>query len=312
MADFSERRGARSITKLTGFGKLPYDGNVTPDGRHYLAGLFGEDGVVHVDLWRQPLAARRILDSYGRGEEKLPVYKMPHLEGWASAGDRLLLPAVGRHELHRRRPAQLRGGRPRRHSRAAGIRGRAPRRPLRLGQFRPSAQRHDRRGRQPDAAGGAPLQAPGRRCCTWSSRRAATRSGCRCAMPTACRSTTPTTFARKAEIEAREAVGHLLHRAGDEDRAMMPSAGEIALVDRWQRGFPLTARPFAQIGDARRSRRDRRASRRFRRAARRRRACRASARWCGRTRSAPARWPRCACRPRGSRRWRRWSARSRW
>jgi DNA-binding Lrp family transcriptional regulator len=31
---------------------------------------------------------------------------------------------------------------------------------------------------------------------------------------------------------------------------MMPSAGEIALVDRWQRGFPLTARPFAQIGDA--------------------------------------------------------------
>ena len=39
----------RLITRLTGVGKLPYDGNVTPDGRHYLAGLFGEDGVVHVD-----------------------------------------------------------------------------------------------------------------------------------------------------------------------------------------------------------------------------------------------------------------------
>jgi protein NirF len=98
IADFSE--GATpALTKLTGIGKLPYDGNVTPDGRHYLAGLFGEDGVVHIDLWQVPLKADRILNHYGRGEEKLPVYKMPHLEGWAAAGDRLLIPAVGRHEL---------------------------------------------------------------------------------------------------------------------------------------------------------------------------------------------------------------------
>ena len=90
---------ALTIEKLTGVGKLPYDGNVTPDGRHYLAGLFGEDGVVHVDTWRAPLKAERILDRYGRGEEGLPVYKMPHLEGWAAVGHRLLLPAVGRHEL---------------------------------------------------------------------------------------------------------------------------------------------------------------------------------------------------------------------
>ena len=90
---------APTIEKLTGVGKLPYDGNVTPDGRHYLAGLFGEDGVVHVDIWQAPLKAERILDRYGRGEEGLPVYKMPHLEGWAAVGDKLLLPAVGRHEL---------------------------------------------------------------------------------------------------------------------------------------------------------------------------------------------------------------------
>src|SRR5689334_4413374 len=90
---------AVTVEKLTGVGKLPYDGNVTPDGRHYLAGLFGEDGVVHVDTWQAPLKAERILDRYGRGEEALPVYKMPHLEGWAAVGDRLLLPAVGRHEL---------------------------------------------------------------------------------------------------------------------------------------------------------------------------------------------------------------------
>lgn len=90
---------APAVTRLVGVGKLPYDGNVTPDGRHYLAGLFGEDGVVHVDIWRQPLTAERILNGYGRGEQPLPVYKMPHLEGWAAVGDRLLLPAVGRHEV---------------------------------------------------------------------------------------------------------------------------------------------------------------------------------------------------------------------
>ncbi|TQF42444.1 protein nirF [Bradyrhizobium sp. UNPF46] len=88
-----------AITRLTDVGKLPYDGNVTPDGRHYLAGLFGEDGVVHVDTWRAPLKAERILSGYGRGQEALPVYKMPHLEGWGAAGDKLLLPAVGHHEL---------------------------------------------------------------------------------------------------------------------------------------------------------------------------------------------------------------------
>lgn len=98
MADFSGE-GAPRVEKLPGIGKLPYDGNVTPDGRHYLAGLFGEDGVVHVDLWQEPLRARRILDNYGRGGERLPVYKMPHLEGWGSAGDVMLLPAIGRHEL---------------------------------------------------------------------------------------------------------------------------------------------------------------------------------------------------------------------
>lgn len=98
VADLSAPQTPR-IEKLTGVGKLPYDGNVTPDGRHYLAGLFGEDGVVHIDTWQTPLKAERILDRYGRGEEALPVYKMPHLEGWASVGDKLLLPAIGRHEL---------------------------------------------------------------------------------------------------------------------------------------------------------------------------------------------------------------------
>ncbi|MBK9081332.1 MAG: protein nirF [Rhizobiales bacterium] len=87
------------VTRLAGVGKLPYDANVTADGRHYFAGLFGEDGVAHVDLWKEPLAAARVLEGYGKGEAPLPVYKMPHYEGWGSTQNRLFLPAIGRDEL---------------------------------------------------------------------------------------------------------------------------------------------------------------------------------------------------------------------
>jgi protein NirF len=87
------------ITRIGGIGKNPYDALITADGRHYIAGLFGEDGLTALDLWDSTPTPRRILSGYGRGEEPLPVYKMPHLEGWALAGDRFVLPAVGRHEV---------------------------------------------------------------------------------------------------------------------------------------------------------------------------------------------------------------------
>ncbi|MDR0273965.1 MAG: protein nirF [Burkholderiaceae bacterium] len=80
-------------------GVQPYDALVTPDGRWYLAGLFGEDGLALVDLWGTPPAARKVLAGYGRGQEPLPVYKMPHLRGWAVAQDQVWLPAVGHHEV---------------------------------------------------------------------------------------------------------------------------------------------------------------------------------------------------------------------
>lgn len=98
VADGADPR-APEITRYDGIGRLPYDGNITSDGRHYLAGLFGEDGVALLDLWDLEAGPRRILDGYGKGAEKLPVYKMPHLEGWGRAGGLLLLPAVGRHEV---------------------------------------------------------------------------------------------------------------------------------------------------------------------------------------------------------------------
>jgi len=87
------------VKRIEGIGKNPYDALITPDGRTYIAGLFGEDGLTAIDLWETPPAPRRILEGYGRGEEPLPVYKMPHLEGWALASGRFVLPAVGRHEV---------------------------------------------------------------------------------------------------------------------------------------------------------------------------------------------------------------------
>jgi protein NirF len=61
--------------------------------------LFGEDGLAMLDLWHPEQGVRRVLDHYGQGQEKLPVYKMPHLEGWTSAGEHLFIPAVGQHTV---------------------------------------------------------------------------------------------------------------------------------------------------------------------------------------------------------------------
>jgi protein NirF len=98
MADFSGG-SEPEVTVLGHAGDNPYDALVTNDGRTYIAGLFGEDGLAAFDLWDESPAPRRILSGYGKDDPALPVYKMPHLEGWAKAGDRFALPAVGRHEV---------------------------------------------------------------------------------------------------------------------------------------------------------------------------------------------------------------------
>lgn len=86
-------------TRRFAAGRQPYDAMVTPDGRYYIAGLFGEDALAMLDLWNPENGVRKILQGYGRGETALPVYKMPHLRGWSLAGQDLFLPAIGRHEV---------------------------------------------------------------------------------------------------------------------------------------------------------------------------------------------------------------------
>jgi len=97
MVDMSE--GAPEVTRFSDIGEAPYDALIGPNGRYYIAGLFGEDGLALLDLWHPEAGVQRILPDYGRGEARLPVYKMPHLEGWAMTGDEAWLPAVGRHEV---------------------------------------------------------------------------------------------------------------------------------------------------------------------------------------------------------------------
>ena len=94
-----DKRNTPEISKFKNIGRNPYDALITGDGRYYIAGLFGEDGMALLDLWNLSAGVTRILTDYGKGEQKLPVYKMPHLEGWAVAGSYAFVPAVGAHQV---------------------------------------------------------------------------------------------------------------------------------------------------------------------------------------------------------------------
>jgi protein NirF len=98
IADLSDAANPK-LRKFTNIGKLPYDALISGDGRWYLAGLFGEDGIAMLDLWNLDKGVTRILDHYGKGKEPLPVFKMPHLRGWAVAGNEIWLPAIGHHQV---------------------------------------------------------------------------------------------------------------------------------------------------------------------------------------------------------------------
>lgn len=97
IADLSS--GDPIVTRIEDIGTNPYDALITDDGRLYITGLFGEDGLTAIDMWDPEPRPIRVLPEYGRGQKDLPVYKMPHLEGWARAGREFVLPAVGHHQV---------------------------------------------------------------------------------------------------------------------------------------------------------------------------------------------------------------------
>ena len=87
------------VTRIEEVGANPYDALMTADGRTYIVGLFGEKGLTTIDLWQDDPQPRRILPDYGKNQPDLPVYKMPHLQGWTLAGATYALPAVGLHQV---------------------------------------------------------------------------------------------------------------------------------------------------------------------------------------------------------------------
>lgn len=98
LLDHSADPAHPKVTTIKGVGANPYDALMV-GGRTYLVGLFGEKGLTAIDLWQDPPALRRIMPDYGTTEPDLPVYKMPHLQGWALAGDSYALPGVGHHQV---------------------------------------------------------------------------------------------------------------------------------------------------------------------------------------------------------------------
>ncbi len=89
------RPGFPVIRTFWDVGVEPYDALITPDGRYYLVGFLRSDWMGLLDLWR-PDAMRRILAEQGRGPGSVPLWKVPHLKGWALAGDLAFLPALRR------------------------------------------------------------------------------------------------------------------------------------------------------------------------------------------------------------------------
>lgn len=89
------RPGFPVVRQLWDTGVTPYDALITPDGRYYLVGFLGSNWMGLVDTWKLD-SVRPILAEQGQGGEAVPLWKIPHLKGWALAGDLAFLPALKR------------------------------------------------------------------------------------------------------------------------------------------------------------------------------------------------------------------------
>lgn len=83
------------IKKFWDIGETPYDGLITPDGRYYIAGLLNSAWVGLLDMWEMS-EVKKITTVKITGGETVPLWKIPHLKGWAIAGGLAVLPAVQR------------------------------------------------------------------------------------------------------------------------------------------------------------------------------------------------------------------------
>ncbi|GIX43275.1 MAG: protein NirF [Leptospiraceae bacterium] len=75
----------------------PFDGLITPDGRYYVNAHYKSNILSFIDLWNLKDRAEKI--DFGKYSKKTPV-KMPHMEAWANAGEKIFISANGEPLLH--------------------------------------------------------------------------------------------------------------------------------------------------------------------------------------------------------------------
>lgn len=85
------------IKEFWDVGKTPYDALVTPNGRYYIVGFLESNWMGLLDTWAIDEGVERILteDETPKGKD-VPLWKIPHLKGWAIAGNLAFLPALKR------------------------------------------------------------------------------------------------------------------------------------------------------------------------------------------------------------------------
>jgi len=87
------------IRKFWDIGRMPYDVLLTPNGRHYVVGLYHSKHLASLDTWTLNEIQRISLKDPYKKSPKMSVRKVPHLEGWAIANNFLFSPVVGEERL---------------------------------------------------------------------------------------------------------------------------------------------------------------------------------------------------------------------
>ncbi len=75
----------------------PFDGLITQNGRFYITAHLQSNTLSIVDLWNLEEKAQKI--DLGKHSKKVPE-KMPHMEAWANANEKILIAANGEPKLH--------------------------------------------------------------------------------------------------------------------------------------------------------------------------------------------------------------------
>ncbi|MBI5287137.1 MAG: protein nirF [Deltaproteobacteria bacterium] len=82
------------IKRFWDVGSLPYDALITPDGRYYMVGFLNSNWMGVLDTWEMKGVSRILTQKETESATDVPLWKIPHLKGWAIAGNLVVLPAL--------------------------------------------------------------------------------------------------------------------------------------------------------------------------------------------------------------------------